>query len=102
VKLTQEEIDKLINRKTKSELQEQPPIEKDDDILKPFSCLFCENIFTSNNSLGHHMRIYHEKEHSEKIAEKRNNKLKCKYCSKEYSHTQSKYAHQKICKKKQY
>jgi len=109
VKLTQEEIDKLINRKTttKSELQQQPIVEKDDnddilDILKPFGCLFCENKYSSNDSLRNHTRIYHEKEHSEKIFEKRNNKFKCKYCCKEYSHTQSKYAHQKICKKKQY
>jgi len=76
-------------------------LDKSDNKPKTFCCLFCENIFTSNNSLGHHMRIYHKKEHSEKIAEKRNNKFKCKYCCKEYSHTQSKYAHQKICKEKE-
>ena len=63
---------------------------------KTFCCLFCENKYSSNNSLLNHIKINHKKEHSEKISEKINNKLKCKYCCKEYSHTQSKYAHQKI------
>ena len=70
------------------------------DKLKTFCCLFCDNKYSSNNSLCNHIKIYHEKEHSEKNAEKKKNTLKCKYCDKIYSHKQSKYSHQLHCKEK--
>ena len=71
----------------------------DNDKLK-MCCLFCNNKYSSNDSVRNHMRIYHEKEYYEKNAEKKKNILNCKYCDKECRNKQSKYSHQLHCKEK--
>jgi len=63
---------------------------------KIFKCSLCDKYYSCNSSLSNHNRKKHgiRKHHIEK-------KYDCRYCNKEYVFPQSRWKHEKNCKKKE-
>jgi transcription elongation factor Elf1 len=63
---------------------------------KKFNCLICNKLYSSSSSLSNHTRITHgvRKHNVEK-------KYQCRYCDKEYIFSQSRWKHEKTCKRKE-
>lgn len=53
--------------------------DKEQNHLKPFSCLYCKNVYKSKKSLGVHVRLYHA--HLKPVVKSpKSTALKCKWC----------------------